>query len=311
MKSTTARTLIVINIIFVLILVAVAAKLIIPTVSKEGIVSEQGNITVTMCPECEAAFTKAVLASHEPVCALYDVGKIVGGDLASVNASVITDDETKPAYGEPYVHSGLMHSKFCVLNNNTIITGSYNPTDGGEINRNNVLLITSTTLARNYYGEYEYLATGAQPHTITQVNLSGTLVENYFCPRDQCENHILAALSEAHKEVVFITYSFTSNPIGQLLQTKEKEGVDVEGVCDPRQNDAYSECPGLNAKTWRGPGLLHHKVFVIDGETVITGSYNPTSSADKRNNENVLIIHNATIAAQYLKEYASVLSQSE
>lgn len=48
---------------------------------------------------------------------------------------------------------------------------------------------------------------------------------------------------------------------------------------------------------------MHHKFCVIDNEVVITGSYNWTASADKRNNENLLVIHDAKIAQEYSAEF--------
>ena len=54
------------------------------------------------------------------------------------------------------------------------------------------------------------------------------------------------------------------------------------------------------------PGLMHDKVFIIDGQIVITGSYNFTSSAERSNDENVLIIYDKQIAAQYLAEFERI-----
>ena len=36
--------------------------------------------------------------------------------------------------------------------------------------------------------------------------------------------------------------------------------------------------------------ILHHKVIVIDARTVLTGSYNFTGSAEKDNDENLVIV---------------------
>ena len=49
--------------------------------------------------------------------------------------------------------------------------------------------------------------------------------------------------------------------------------------------------------------LLHHKVFIIDEEIVITGSFNPSMNGDTRNDENILIIHDQDIAEKYLQEF--------
>jgi phosphatidylserine/phosphatidylglycerophosphate/cardiolipin synthase-like enzyme len=56
---------------------------------------------------------------------------------------------------------------------------------------------------------------------------------------------------------------------------------------------------------------MHHKVFIIDNKTVITGSYNPTKNANERNDENILIIHDKKIAEKYLKEFERIYYERE
>ena len=51
---------------------------------------------------------------------------------------------------------------------------------------------------------------------------------------------------------------------------------------------------------------MHHKVFIIDSKTVITGSFNPTKNGEMNNDENILIIHDKEIAQQYEDEFESV-----
>ena len=48
---------------------------------------------------------------------------------------------------------------------------------------------------------------------------------------------------------------------------------------------------------------MHHKVFIIDNETVVTGSFNPTASAENKNDENIIIIKDKNIAGSFLKEF--------
>ena len=56
---------------------------------------------------------------------------------------------------------------------------------------------------------------------------------------------------------------------------------------------------------------MHHKVIIIDRSIVITGSYNFSASAEERNDENVVIIYNADIAAQYMEEFQKVYDQAQ
>ena len=51
---------------------------------------------------------------------------------------------------------------------------------------------------------------------------------------------------------------------------------------------------------------MHHKVFVIDNQSVVTGSFNPTLSADTKNDENLLIMHDEKIAKAFLGEFYSL-----
>jgi phosphatidylserine/phosphatidylglycerophosphate/cardiolipin synthase-like enzyme len=51
---------------------------------------------------------------------------------------------------------------------------------------------------------------------------------------------------------------------------------------------------------------MHHKVLLIDGEFVITGSYNFSNNAELRNDENTLILYNPDIAGMYQAEFERV-----
>jgi phosphatidylserine/phosphatidylglycerophosphate/cardiolipin synthase-like enzyme len=59
------------------------------------------------------------------------------------------------------------------------------------------------------------------------------------------------------------------------------------------------------------PRTFHHKVFLIDDEIVITGSLNFSENADDSNDENVVIVANGDIAAQYLGEFERRWAEAE
>jgi phosphatidylserine/phosphatidylglycerophosphate/cardiolipin synthase-like enzyme len=58
------------------------------------------------------------------------------------------------------------------------------------------------------------------------------------------------------------------------------------------------------------PGLAHNKVMVIDQAVVMTGSFNFTKAAETRNAENLPIIHDPALAAQYARNFATHLAHS-
>ena len=56
--------------------------------------------------------------------------------------------------------------------------------------------------------------------------------------------------------------------------------------------------------------IAHNKVMVIDGETVITGSFNFTTAAEQRNAENLLVIHDRALAARYTENWQAHAAHS-
>jgi phosphatidylserine/phosphatidylglycerophosphate/cardiolipin synthase-like enzyme len=57
--------------------------------------------------------------------------------------------------------------------------------------------------------------------------------------------------------------------------------------------------------------ILHHKVIIIDERTVITGSYNFTNSAERDNDENLVIVDDPNLARAYLDEFERVYAQAQ
>ncbi len=201
-----------------------------------------------------------------------------------------------------------MHNKFCV--GKQLLTGSTNPTKKGFINYNHWLVINSTTLENNYWQELQEIINRDNEKTEhTKINLSGILVENYFCPEDNCEEKVLKTLRKANESIKFMLFTFTSQKISDLLLEKS-ETINVKGLMDNLGLNEYTKYYQLKEHMpillERTDKTLHHKVFIIDDKTVITGSYNPTKSANTRNDENILIIHNEGIAEQFLQEFERI-----
>ena len=62
----------------------------------------------------------------------------------------------------------------------------------------------------------------------------------------------------------------------------------------------------INVKKDKNKYKLNHKVFIIDNQTVATGSFNPTLSADTKNDENLIIFHDQKIANEFVGEFNSL-----
>ncbi len=110
-----------------------------------------------------------------------------------------------------------------------------------------------------------------------------------------------------------MTFSFTSDKLGDLIINKSKD-VEIKGIFEKFQSGSqYSQYQKmkniLNVKLDKNPAFLHHKVFIIDDSVVITGSYNPTSSVDRSNDENILIIYDKEVASKFSEEFDYLWNQ--
>jgi phosphatidylserine/phosphatidylglycerophosphate/cardiolipin synthase-like enzyme len=147
------------------------------------------------------------------------------------------------------------------------------------------------------------------------ITIAGTKVENYFAPEDDVAEKIIAQLKRAEESIFFLIFVFTDEEIAEVVMAKAKEGVLVRGVFEKRGAESrYSRYPlmrrrGLDVCADGNPYLMHHKVIIVDEETVILGSFNFTRSADELNDENILIIHDRGVAALYLEEFWRIYKQ--
>jgi phosphatidylserine/phosphatidylglycerophosphate/cardiolipin synthase-like enzyme len=152
------------------------------------------------------------------------------------------------------------------------------------------------------------LWTGLFPSdTLPQEN--PTTWEVCFSPGENCLEAITRELGKAKKSVLVQAYSFTSVPIAEALVDAHKRGVKVEVILDKsRRNEKKSSVRflserGVQVRIDITRGIAHNKVMIIDGEAVITGSFNFTKNAEKKNAENLLIIHDRKLAEKYIENW--------
>jgi phosphatidylserine/phosphatidylglycerophosphate/cardiolipin synthase-like enzyme len=139
----------------------------------------------------------------------------------------------------------------------------------------------------------------------------------YFSPKGGCTNAVVEELDNATTSVLVQAYSFTSSPIAKALVDAHKRGVGVRVILDESERtEKYSEADFLHnmgVPTFIDcqHSIAHNKVMVIDGATVITGSFNFTKSAEERNAENLLVIRSPELAKRYADNWTVHLVHSE
>lgn len=234
-------------------------------------------------------------------------------ELEDANIPVV-DDQRNP----------IMHDKFVIIDSSIVWTGSMNFTiNDGYKNNNNFMEIRSTRLAENYQAKFDQMfedkifgETLFAPNPV--VTIGGTAVETYFSPDAGVADAILEELRAAETSIYFLAFSFTRDDMSSVLIEKHQAGLPVQGVFETRQIGAGADAAwlaltqaGVDVRQDGNPRTMHHKVFIIDGETVVMGSYNFSNNAEENNDENILIIHNPNIAQAYFAEFQKVWAVAE
>jgi phosphatidylserine/phosphatidylglycerophosphate/cardiolipin synthase-like enzyme len=149
----------------------------------------------------------------------------------------------------------------------------------------------------------------------TERNTSG--IEVYFSPRGGCTEAVVEQLNAAKSSVLVQAYSFTSDAIAEALVEAHRRGVRVEVVLD-RSQLSEKNCQadfvahaGIPVSIDAKHSIAHNKVMVIDGETVITGSFNFTKQAEHSNAENLLVIRSRSLAETYTANWKVHAGHSE
>ncbi|MFH1642851.1 MAG: phospholipase D-like domain-containing protein [Nanoarchaeota archaeon] len=273
---------------------------------------------------CSKYLIKYINGSNSIHCAFFDLDlddviRMLNKKSKSSDVKVVIDNENKIEHvsgsGIRYdTKSQYSHNKFCIFDAEVVFTGSFNPTDrGNNKNDNNIVIIRSAYLAKNYEDEFKELwnKTFGKGKKVTYpvIYLNHTRVENYFCPEDDCADQIIKVIGKAKESIYFMTFSFTHEEIADAILFRD---IKIKGVFEKTQAGSdYSQYQrfkdfGLDVIKDNNPANMHHKVFIIDEKIVITGSFNPSKNADTENDENILIIYDEQIASQYLDEFERV-----
>lgn len=208
----------------------------------------------------------------------------------------------------------IMHNKFLVIDNATVITGSmnYSKTDLSGFNSNNLLLIKSPEIAALYTEEFEQML-GGKFHRAkvksakNRSYLMGTTkISVYFSPQDRIiTNQILQLVDQSRKYVYIPAFLITHEGLTASLINAHKRGVDVRLIIDATNTGSKRSAiktlraAGIPVKVENYAGKMHSKSIIIDDKFIVTGSMNFSNSGEKKNDENVLIIEDTRLSIFY------------
>jgi phosphatidylserine/phosphatidylglycerophosphate/cardiolipin synthase-like enzyme len=138
-----------------------------------------------------------------------------------------------------------------------------------------------------------------------------------FTPGENCVDVVEAAIDAAQSEILVQSNNLTAKPLIKALGRAHMRGVKVRVILDKaderRQDRAGSWliAERILPQVDVGVASAHNKIMIIDRDTVVTGSFNFTTTAQKNNAENVLVIKgHPDIAAAYAENWERRLKTS-
>ncbi len=155
-------------------------------------------------------------------------------------------------------------------------------------------LVATPASAESFRDKYEKMPAAGTEYTC-------------FVPKQDCTQFVADFVALANKQILVMAYEYTDErirePIGAAKRVKK---LDVRVVLDKTNasNGAAKVAAKDGIPVWIDfsvSGIHHNKVIIIDGAHVLTGSFNFSKAAQKKNAENIRVnLDNPKLAARYV-----------
>jgi phosphatidylserine/phosphatidylglycerophosphate/cardiolipin synthase-like enzyme len=151
--------------------------------------------------------------------------------------------------------------------------------------------------------------------TVVSTRITGGVVEYVCFSRvEQCDSMLINLISQARKSIYVAMYSFTRDGLASALVDAKNRGVEVKVIME--EENAYVQGSdyrmlkeaGVDVRLDGNPALMHHKFMIVDGELVVTGSYNWSTTAEDKNDENFVVIRDKEVVDRFTQEFNRLLS---
>lgn len=225
---------------------------------------------------------------------------------------------------------GIMHDKIVVVDGATVWTGSVNFTDSGlgagANNTENAVVISSEDVAGAYQRVIRRMhqtrrsGTSLPASPSTDFVVDGTPLHVWFSPQDQPRDKIVNVLGQATSSIRIAMNWFTDDALADAVIAAHRRGAEAVVIIDDataqqKSSVAPALCAaGIDVYEDDFIGTVHNKFAVVDAAAdnprVLTGSANWSVNGMERNDENVLLIHDAAIASQYSDEWEEIFERS-
>jgi phosphatidylserine/phosphatidylglycerophosphate/cardiolipin synthase-like enzyme len=136
-----------------------------------------------------------------------------------------------------------------------------------------------------------------------------------FSPDENCDIKLVKFIQTAKKSLDIAIFDLTHDKIAHTILVASKK-IPVRVVADRRQAKTQHSLVkllikgGVPVRFGRQRGIMHDKFTLIDGTRLETGSFNYTSGATSKNNENQIYLSQTEIIERYKKRFEKIWNES-
>ena len=131
-----------------------------------------------------------------------------------------------------------------------------------------------------------------------------------FSPKGGISKELVRLTQAAAQEISVAAYAFSSKYLGNALVKAMKRGVKVRLILDmDNAKKSYSIDEwlienGMDVRFIKlKRGSMHHKILIVDGVHLMTGSYNFTNDSEFRNHEAAIFTDDGNLIASFIAEF--------
>jgi phosphatidylserine/phosphatidylglycerophosphate/cardiolipin synthase-like enzyme len=137
-----------------------------------------------------------------------------------------------------------------------------------------------------------------------------------FFPSEESLNKLIAYLNSARRTLEVCIFTITNNRLANALRRAKDRGVEVRVISD----DANLEMLGSDVRELLTYGIpvkvdadlkshMHNKFVLIDDNVLMTGSFNWTVQAVKKNQENLAAVEDPVLVGLFKEEFEKLWRQ--
>jgi len=150
---------------------------------------------------------------------------------------------------------------------------------------------------------------------VSELAYPTTACKVLFSPKAGISRELSRLTQAAAKEISVAAYAFSSKYLGNALVKAIKRGVKIRLILDmenARKSYSIDEWLIENGVDVRfiklKRGCMHHKILIVDGVHLMTGSYNFTNDSEFSNHEAAIFTDDGNFIASFIAEFERLWS---